>query len=150
SSRTLMRIGMPDAYHTAPARGSPRAALLLSSRPMTKMRCLATLALLFASAGLSLGCARGPDVASGLGLRRVVIYRNGVGYFEREGKVDEDEVTFKVRTERVGDFLATLAVIEQGDSSVKSASFPVDVKHDKDDDDADEGSGGDGNDPRFE
>ena len=94
------------------------------------------IAALLAGAGLSLGCARGPDVASGLGLRRVVIYRNGVGYFEREGRVDEEDVTFKVRTERVGDFLATLAVIEQGDSSVKSASFPVDVKHDKDEDDA--------------
>src|SRR5215468_9535254 len=94
---------------------------------------------LLAGAGLSLGCARGPDVGSGLGLRRVVIYRNGVGYFERQGRVEEDEVTFRVRTEKVGDFLATLAVIEQGGSSVRSASFPVDVKRDKDkDDDADE------------
>ncbi len=88
---------------------------------------------------------------SGLALRRVVIYRNGVGYFEREGKVDEEEVSFKVRTDRIGDFLATLAVIEHGDSSVRSASFPVDVQKDKDDDaDEEAGGGGDGNDPRFE
>lgn len=85
------------------------------------------------------GCARGPDVAvSGLALKRVVIYRNGVAYFEREGKVDADEVTFRVRAEKVGDFLATLAVIEKGGSSVKSASFPIDVKKDDGDDEADE------------
>lgn len=101
-------------------------------------RFVATAALLL-GAGALLGCARGPDVASGLGLRRVVIYRNGVGYFEREGKVDDEVVTFKVRAEKVGDFLATLAVIEQGGSSVRSASFPVDVvkDHDEADDDDD-------------
>ncbi len=113
----------------------------------TKTIRFASTAALLASAGLSLGCFHGPDVQSGLALRRVVIYRNGVGYFEREGKVDEDEVSFKVRTERVGDFLATLAVIEQGGSSVRSASFPVDVQND--DDEADD-PGGDGSDPRFD
>ncbi len=65
--------------------------------------------------------------ASGLALRRVVIYRNGVAYFERQGLVDADQVTFRVRKEKVGDFLATLAVIEAGGSSVRSASFPVEV-----------------------
>ncbi|AUX43273.1 hypothetical protein SOCE26_047170 [Sorangium cellulosum] len=74
------------------------------------------------------GCARGPDVdASGLALRRVVIYRNGVAYFERRGLIDAEQVTFRVRKEKVGDFLATLAVIEAGGSSVRSASFPVEV-----------------------
>jgi hypothetical protein len=109
----------------------------------TKARFISIAALL-AGAGLSLGCARGPDIeATGLGLKRVVIYRNGVGYFEREGHVDSDRVTFKVRNEKVGDFLATLAVIEKGGSSVRSASFPVDVeKHDdadEEDDDAQDG-----------
>src|SRR4051812_28469258 len=115
---------------------------------MTKTIRFASLAALLAGAGLSLGCARGPDVGSGLGLRRVVIYRNGVGYFERQGRVDEEEVSFKVRTEKVGDFLATLAVIEKGGSSVRRASFPVDVVKDKDEE-ADEG-GGEAPDPRFE
>src|SRR5262249_44441176 len=77
--------------------------------------------------------------------------RNGVGYFERQGKVDEEEVSFKVRTEKVGDFLATLAVIEKGGSSVRSASFPVDVVHDKDEEGDDAGGGGgDSPDPRFD
>jgi hypothetical protein len=60
-----------------------------------------------------------------LPLRKVVIYRNGVGYFERGGHVDSDEIAFDVRPNHVGDFLATLAVMEQGGSSVRSASFPL-------------------------
>lgn len=112
----------------------------------TKARFISIAALL-AGAGLSLGCARGPDIeATGLGLKRVVIYRNGVGYFEREGRVDADQVSFKVRNEKVGDFLATLAVIEKGGSSVRSASFPVAVdKHEDEDEDED-----DAQDPRFQ
>jgi hypothetical protein len=88
----------------------------------------------------ALGCARGPSVSvDGLALRRVVIYRNGVGYFERAGHVSANRVNFKVKGEEVGDFLATLAVIEKGGSSVRSASFPIKVpekmKAEEDDDD---------------
>jgi hypothetical protein len=94
----------------------------------------------------ALGCARGPDVsATGLSLQRVVIYRNGVAYFERAGKVDSTEVTFRVRREKVGDFLATLAVIEAGGSSVQSASFPVEVAGEDEEEEASEPS-----DPRYE
>ncbi|EYF08003.1 hypothetical protein [Chondromyces apiculatus] len=105
---------------------------------------LATLSVL-ASLLAATGCARGPDVeASGLGLRRVVIYRNGVAYFEREGRIDAEQVTFRVRKEKVGDFLATLAVMEAGGSSVRSASFPVEV-----DEPGEEGDE-EPTDPRFE
>ncbi len=71
------------------------------------------------------GCGLGPNVSSSLPLTRVVVYRNGVGYFERAGKVDEPEVKFKMRQRMVGDFLATLAIVERGGSSVRSASFPL-------------------------
>lgn len=75
------------------------------------------------------GCARGPNVSSAeLPLRRVVIYRNGVGYFERAGQVDEEQVTFKMRQRMVGDFLASLAIVERGGSSVRAASFPIEVE----------------------
>ncbi|HEU4538024.1 MAG TPA: DUF4139 domain-containing protein, partial [Polyangiaceae bacterium] len=73
------------------------------------------------------GCgASRPAVASGaLPLKRVVVYRNGVGYFERGGRIDAGQVRFQVRGDEVGDFLATMAVIEKGGSSVRSASFPL-------------------------
>ena len=71
-------------------------------------------------------CASGPPVtADDLKLKRVVIYRNGVAYFEREGHVEGERVRFKVRGDEVGDFLASFAVIEKGGSSVRAASFPL-------------------------
>jgi hypothetical protein len=64
----------------------------------------------------------------------VVVYRNGVAYFERGGLVDEPEVRFKMKEGEVGDFLATLAVMEKGGSSVRAAAFPLhDEELDKDD-----------------
>ncbi len=78
------------------------------------------------------GCARGPNISTdALPLTRVVVYRNGVGYFERAGRVNADEVRFRMRQRMVGDFLATLAIVERGGSSVRSASFPLDVEEDE-------------------
>jgi hypothetical protein len=80
-------------------------------------------------AALTAGCARGPNVGSrDLPLRRVVVYRNGVGYFERAGRIQRERVGFEMRQRMVGDFLASLAVIERGGSSVRSASFPLEVE----------------------
>lgn len=88
--------------------------------------------LCLAAAVTLVGCARGPNITTAqLPLHRVVIYRNGVGYYERSGHVDTDEVTFKMRQRMVGDFLATLAIVERGGSSVRSASFPLQVDDDK-------------------
>jgi hypothetical protein len=82
-------------------------------------------------AAVAFGCARGPNVSTDqLPLQRVVIYRNGVGYFERSGEVNEERVTFRMRQKMVGDFLATLAIVERGGSSVRSASFPLEIKED--------------------
>ena len=78
--------------------------------------------------GAAVGCARTPNVTTNqLPLKRVVIYRNGVGYFERQGHIDANSVKFKMRGSMVGDFLATLAIMERGGSSVRSASFPMEV-----------------------
>jgi hypothetical protein len=71
------------------------------------------------------GCANTATVSSNLPLQRVVVYRNGIAYFERGGKVDEQEVKFKMKESEVGDFLATLAVMEKGGSSVRAAAFPI-------------------------
>ena len=75
---------------------------------------------------LSFGCrSAAVQTTSSLPLRRVVVYRNGIGYFERQGHVDESEVRFRVAQSEVGDFLATLAVMERGGSSVRAAAFPL-------------------------
>src|SRR5215468_3834490 len=94
------------------------------------MRTAPLLALLFAT----VGCARHPIVQSDtLPLKRVVVYRNGVAYFERSGHVEETEVRFKMKEHEVGDFLATLAVMERGGSSVRAAAFPLKMDDENED-----------------
>ena len=98
------------------------------------MRNRAPLAFCLASLVASLlasSCATSPPVeVDGLALRRVVIYRNGVAYFEREGRVSGNRVSFRVRGDEVGDFLASFAVMEKGGSSVRAASFPLHQEED--------------------
>ncbi len=74
---------------------------------------------------LAAGCVDTATVSSNLPLERVVIYRNGIAYFERGGHVAESEVRFKMKQGAVGDFLATLAVMEKDGSSVRAAAFPI-------------------------
>jgi hypothetical protein len=91
-------------------------------------RILATCVTALTLASAAGGCAHRPAVSSDtLPLKKVVVYRNGVAYFERAGRVDADRVEFDVKPEHVGDFLATLSVVEHGGSSVRSASFPIEL-----------------------
>jgi len=96
------------------------------TRPSRSRRALAAATLSLTLLG-SFGCSRRPAVETGptLPLRRVVVYRNGVGYFERQGRVEGDAVNFRVTQSEVEDFLATLAMMESGGSSVRSAAFPM-------------------------
>ena len=94
-----------------------------------------TLSVLAVSLSIPLltGCFSSAQVESKqLPVRRVVVYRNGVAYFERGGHIDTNEVYFNLRKENVGDFLATLAVLERGGQTVRSASFPVDLEEEED------------------
>jgi len=104
-------------------------------RGVTHTLCrLAPFALVSTLVFALVGCGRQPAVSTNdLALRRVVIYRNGVAYFERSGHVEESEVHFKVKDTEVGDFLATLAVSETGGSSVRSVAFPMKVVEDEED-----------------
>ncbi len=82
------------------------------------------LPLVFSLLG-GIGCGGAPNVSSNLPLQRVVIYRNGIAYFERGGHVEGEDVRFKMKEGAVGDFLATLAIMEKGGSSVRAAAFPI-------------------------
>ncbi|MDP9033610.1 MAG: DUF4139 domain-containing protein [Myxococcota bacterium] len=87
--------------------------------------------LAFALCAIVTGCGRQALVTTdALPVRRVVVYRNGVAYFERAGHVQGSEVRFKMKQSEVGDFLATLAVMERGGSSVRAAAFPLQVGDD--------------------
>jgi hypothetical protein len=75
-------------------------------------------------------CAAGPAVKGPdqLPIRRVVLYRNGVAYFEREGRFEGKELRFAVRQSEVGDFLSSLAAIERTQGGVQSVSFEAPEK----------------------
>lgn len=87
-----------------------------------RVKVIGLAAVCAALAGAASGCVR-QAVSTDVPLRRVVLYRNGVGYFERAGEVEGDTLRFRVRREHVGDFLATLAVIDSR-GHARSVSFP--------------------------
>jgi hypothetical protein len=60
-----------------------------------------------------------------LALNAVVLYRNGVGYFERRGKVDGDLLSLRVRKDQVNDLLKSLTVVDE-DGKAVSVSMPLD------------------------
>ncbi|HWO18337.1 MAG TPA: DUF4139 domain-containing protein [Kofleriaceae bacterium] len=85
-----------------------------------------TLAALLAACGGS----RRPYATTGgaLQLSKVVLYRNGVGYFERGGKVDGDVFTIRVRKDQVNDLLKSLTVVERKGGRAVSISMPLDPR----------------------
>jgi hypothetical protein len=85
-----------------------------------------TLAVLLASCGGH----RTPFATTGgaLALSKVVLYRNGVGYFERGGRVDGDVLTLRVRKDQVNDLLKSLTVVERKGGRAVSISMPLDPR----------------------
>src|SRR5437868_5458879 len=59
-----------------------------------------------------------------LRIRKVVLYKHGVGYFEREGRVDGDEqVELAFKTNEVSDVLKSLTVLDLDGGHVSSISY---------------------------
>lgn len=69
---------------------------------------------------------RYPTAESPLSLDRVVLYRNGIGYFERVGKLDGNMLTLKVRKDQINDLLKSLTVVERKSGRAVSVSMPLD------------------------
>ncbi len=69
-----------------------------------------------------------PATEHALNLKRVVLYRNGVGYFERQGEVANHELRIKVRKDQINDLLKSLTVVDRNSGSVLSVSMPLDPK----------------------
>ncbi len=78
------------------------------------------LVLTCASVGILLGCGG----AQQLRLRHVVLYQNGIGYFERSGEVDGDVLSLRFRAHEVDDVMKTLTVIGEDGASALSAVVP--------------------------
>ena len=78
----------------------------------------------------SCGAPRRPFATTGgaLQLSKVVLYRNGVGYFERGGTVAGDTFTIRVRKDQVNDLLKSLTVVERKGGRAVSISMPLDPR----------------------
>ena len=57
--------------------------------------------------------ASAPEAAAELPIRRVVLYKNGVGYFEHQGRVNGDqELNIRFTTSQLNDVLKSLTVVD--------------------------------------
>lgn len=80
-----------------------------------------------AAAPLLVGCAGTTTsyVRSETTLGRVVVYRNGVAYFERTARVDDDKLTLAVPADKVDDFLKSLSVVDARTGEPTPVSYPT-------------------------
>ena len=82
--------------------------------------------LLLASFLALLSCSHATSyVRSDTVLGRVVIYRNGVAYFERSATVAEDKLKLSVPADKVDDFLRSLTVVDADTGEPTPVSYPT-------------------------
>ena len=73
------------------------------------------------------GCADTMVTSRGAELKvtRAVLYQNGIGYFERRGRIDEDVLHLRVRPDQIRDFLKSLTVVDMREGRAVSIDFPI-------------------------
>jgi hypothetical protein len=89
---------------------------------------LGSLSLLALIPALLTGCAhqQGASANDPLPVRRVVLYQNGIGYFERAGILYGDTLRLAVRPDQINDLLSSLTVIDRNGGRSQSISLPID------------------------
>ncbi|HLM73590.1 MAG TPA: DUF4139 domain-containing protein, partial [Polyangiaceae bacterium] len=72
------------------------------------------------------GCGGGSSyVKSDTTLGRVVVYRNGIAYFERYARVDGDTLNLAVPPDKVDDFLKSLTVVDAKTGKPAPIAYPT-------------------------
>ncbi len=66
-----------------------------------------------------------PPIKTEAALGRVVVYRNGVAYFERRATVKGNELRLEVPGQRLDDFLKSLTVVDVRTGKLVPISFPT-------------------------
>src|SRR4051795_13409313 len=79
---------------------------------------------LMALATVGCGTTRTTFVKSETTLGRVVVYRNGVAYFERYADVQGDSLRLVVPEDKVDDFLKSLTVVDAVTGEPAPISYP--------------------------
>ncbi len=97
-----------------------------------KARSLVAVALTCLACQAQTGGSTLPDSPSAeIPIRRVVLYQNGVGYFERRGKIDGDVLRLQIRPSQINDLLKSLTVIDTGKGRAVSISLPLEKSGDR-------------------
>ena len=93
----------------------------------TEMNRVLFYALCFCFAAAStMGCGAAPVQDDSLKVTKVVLYQNGIGYFERQGEFEGDELKLRIRPDQINDILTTLTVIDRSPGGqAGSVSLPV-------------------------
>ncbi len=68
--------------------------------------------------------AAGPE----LPVTRVILYQNGIGYFERRGEVNGQALSLQVRPEQINDMLKSLTVVDTRAGRAVSVSLPLEKR----------------------
>src|SRR5690606_7828709 len=72
------------------------------------------------------GCAAAQKpVETSSRLGSVIVYRNGVAYFERYAEANEKDVSMRVPTDRVDDFLKSLSIVDEKTGEALPISYPT-------------------------
>src|SRR5688572_27684576 len=99
------------------------------------MRGMKTSLLLMAIAtGGLFGCGGSVGPTAEMSLQRVVLYQNGLGYFERTGRIAQASLPLRFNAHEVDDVLATMTLQSGGERAVVSASVPQREADEADDD----------------
>lgn len=93
--------------------------LFLTNRPLFHV--FALLSLLTSACTQHASYVKADSAALG----RVVVYRNGIAYYERKASVDGDTLTMKVPADKVDDFLKSLTVTDAKSGQTLPVSFPA-------------------------
>jgi hypothetical protein len=73
-------------------------------------------------------CATAPTTQSRpqeLKVSRAVLYQNGIGYFERRGKLEGDVLRIRVRPDQIRDVLKSLTVVDLSEGRAVSIALPI-------------------------
>ncbi len=70
-------------------------------------------------------CASAPRALPPMQLRRVILYQNGLGFFERTGHITGEAMTLRFARGELDDVLKTLTVIDRLGASVATVDVPT-------------------------
>src|SRR5262249_49863223 len=92
----------------------------------TAMRKILLLSCFAPSLAALTGCASTSSyVHSDATLGRVVVYRNGIAYFERTAHLDSDSLRLAVPADKVDDFLKSLTVVDAKPGEPAPIAYPT-------------------------